>query len=174
MTHHLSLAANAGPCWLVLLLAGLGPLPLPVSAQPAKADKATPVSTKEKPKAAPLIDRLRSPYEADRPVAEKLRTPRKALETFYYAVIMYDIFPEMIADAVACLDLDEVRPSPDAAAAAMMALDLENILDSLALPLSGVPDETVGESVVLHDAGEVSLSMRRGADGGWRFNARTL
>jgi MscS family membrane protein len=174
MTHHLSRAASAGSCWLVLLLAGLGPLALPASAQPAKAGKATPASAKEKPKAAPLIDRLRSPYEADRPVADKLRSPRKALETLYYAVIMYDIFPEMIADAVACLDLDELRPRPAAAAAAMMALDLENILDSLALPLSGVPEETVGESVVLHDDGEARLSMRRGADGGWRFDARTL
>src|SRR5262245_4463023 len=174
MTHHLSLAANAGTRWLVVLLAGLGPLALPVSAQPAKAGKATPAAAKEKPRAAPLIDRLRSPYEADRPVAEKLRSPRKALETLYYAVILYDIFPEMIADAVACLDLDELRPRPAAAATAMMALDLENILDSLALPLSGVPDETAGESVVLHDSGEARLSMRRGADGGWRFDAKTL
>src|SRR5262249_59199376 len=126
---------------------------------------------KEKPR-APLIDRLRSPYEADRPVAEKLRSPRQALETLYYAVILYDIFPEMIADAVACLDLDEVRPRPAAAAAAMMALDLENILDSLALPLSGVPDEAVGESVVLHDAGEASTSMPPGAGGGRRVGAR--
>jgi MscS family membrane protein len=172
MTHRLSLAA--GPHWLLALLAGLGPLALPVCAQPAKAEKAAPVPAKEKPKAVPLIDRLRSPYEADRPVADKLRSPRKAVETLYYAVTLYDIFPEMIADAVACLDLDELRPRPAAAAAAMMALDLENILDSLALPLSGVPDEAAGEAVVLHDAGEASLSMRRGADGGWRFDAKTL
>ena len=29
-------------------------------------------------------------------------------------------------------------------------------------------------AAVLHDAGETTLSMRRGPDGGWRFDAGTL
>jgi MscS family membrane protein len=180
MIHHISnwLASSAGPRLpgILVLLVGLGPFALPVGAQPPPAGQGTPAAPvgKAKPKEVPLIERLRSPYEADRPVAEKLRSPREALKTLYFAAILYDIFPEMIADAVACLDLDEVHPRPTPADAAMLALDLENILDSLALPLSRVPDEAAGDAVVLHDAGPATLSMRRGPDGGWRFDAKTL
>jgi MscS family membrane protein len=181
MIHRISdgLAASAGPrpLGILALLVGLGPFALPVCAQPAQAGKGTAASApvgSAKPKEVPLLERLRSPYEADRSVAEKLRSPREALKTLYFAVILYDIFPEMIADAVACLDLDEVHPRPAPADAAMLALDLENILDSLALPLSSVPDEAAGDAVVLHDAGPATLSMRRGPDGGWRFDAKTL
>ena len=42
-------------------------------------------------------------------VVEKLRSPRETLRTLYYAAILYDVFPEMIDDAVACLDVEGVR-----------------------------------------------------------------
>ena len=35
----------------------------------------------------------------DRPLAEKLRSPRETLQTLYYAVDVYDYFPQVIADA---------------------------------------------------------------------------
>ena len=108
------------------------------------------------------------------PLADKLRSPRETLKTLYFAVILYDLFPQMIDDAVACLDLDAVQPRPAPEDAAMLALDLEYILQSLALPLSGVPDEAAGDAVVLHDADGFKLAMRRGPDGGWRFDAETL
>src|SRR5262249_40219103 len=41
----------------------------------------------------------------DRPLADKLRSPRETLQTLYYAVDVYDYFPQLIEDAVACLDL---------------------------------------------------------------------
>jgi MscS family membrane protein len=170
-------SAGPGPLVLLVLLLGLGPFALPAGAQPVQAGKGMPASApvgKPNPNEVPLIERLRSPYEADRPVAEKLRSPREALTTLYFAIMLYDIFPEMIADAVACLDLDEVRSRPAPADAAMLALDLENVLDSLALPLSSVPEEAAGDAVILHDAGPATLSMRRGPDGGWRFDAKTL
>jgi MscS family membrane protein len=66
-----------------------------------------------------------------------------------------------------------MRPHPASADAAMLALGLENVLDSLALPLSGVPDQADGDSVVLRE-GKATLSLRRGPDGCWRFDAVTL
>jgi MscS family membrane protein len=177
MSHRLSIAPITCSGYLFLIFAGLGPLVLRASAQPAQTGQPTPSpgpAAKEKPKEVPLIERLRSPYEADRPVAEKLRSPRETLKTLYFAVILYDLFPEMIADAVACLDLDALQPRPASEDAAMLALDLENILDGLALPLSGVSDQAAGDSVVLHDAAGIKLALRRGTDGGWRFDTGTL
>ncbi|HEY7428346.1 MAG TPA: mechanosensitive ion channel domain-containing protein [Gemmataceae bacterium] len=137
----------------------------------AKAAEAAP---KQKPKEIPLADRLHSPLEEDRPVADKLRSPRETLKTLYFAVLTYDLFPRMIEDATACLDLDALQPRPAPEDAAMLALDLEYILQSVALPLSSVPDQGTGERIVLHDTDEFKLSLRRGSDGGWRFDAETL
>src|SRR5262249_2189234 len=80
----------------------------------------------------------------------------------------------MIDDAVACLDVDSVRPRPARDDAAKMALALENVLDSLALPLSAVPNEPGSDSVVLHEAGTASLALRRCRDDGWRFHPAPL
>ena len=92
----------------------------------------------------------------------------------YYAVVLYDLFPPMIDDALACLDLDALRPRPAPEDAAMLALDLEYVLQALALPLSGVPDQGAGARLVLHDADGFTLALRPGADGGWRFDADAL
>jgi hypothetical protein len=61
-------------CLLALLAE---PLAMPAGAQPARVAEAarTPAAApKGKPREVPLIDRLRSPYEADRPLKEKLRS----------------------------------------------------------------------------------------------------
>jgi MscS family membrane protein len=121
-----------------------------------------------------LADRLRSPYEADRPVADKLRSPRETLKTLYFAVLTYDLFPQVIQDAVACLDLDALDPRPTPEDAALWALDLEYILTGLALPLCNIPDRETGDTVLLHDAGPFKLALRHCPDGGWRFDAGTL
>lgn len=153
----------------------LGALVAPVRAQAPQPIKpgAAPVP-KEKPKEKSLADRLRSPYEADRPLAEKLRSSRETLKTFYFAVTTYDLFPEMMADAVACLDLGALPTRPTVEDAAVMALGLENVLQSLAVPLSSIPDQGTGDRVTLHDADGCKLALQRGADGGWRFDAETL
>ena len=177
MSQPLSRASRVLFGLSLVLLLSFGPRSPYARAQRARGPGAVSppaLVPKEQPKAVPLIDRLRSPYQADRPLVEKLRSPREALKTLYFAVNIYDIFPEMIDDAVACLDLDGMSPRPAPSDAAMLALGLENVLDSLALPLSGVPDEAVGESVCLHLEGDLNIGMRRCRDGGWRFDAKTL
>ena len=46
--------------------------------------------------------------------------------------------------------------------AAGMALALENVLDSLALPLGSVPNEPAGDSVVLCEAGTTTIAVNCG------------
>jgi MscS family membrane protein len=177
MCHRFLFAASGSHSFLLVLLVALGLFVVPACAQPAGPVQAVPSpspSAKVKPKEIPLIERLRSPYEEARPLADKLRSPRETLKTLYFAVITYDLFPEMIGDAVACLDLDGLGPQPALQDAAVLALGLENALNDLALLLSNVPDHATGDAVVVHDADGITLAMRRGPDGGWRFDAQTL
>src|SRR3989442_1750346 len=93
-----------------LLLAGLVGLARPLWAQPAK------------PPITP-----RSP-------AECLTSPREVLKTLYYAVVAYDFAPQLIDEAIACLDLDPAR-APEPAESARLAIDLEQILRTLCVPI---------------------------------------
>jgi MscS family membrane protein len=159
------------------LLAFISLSSLLASAAPPPAERPapqTPPMPRQKPKEVPLIDRINSPLDPDRSLQDKLRSPRETLKTLYYAVITYDLFPQMIDDAIACLDLDNLHPRPAPQDAAVLALDLEDVLQALALPLSGVPDEGAGERIVLHDAEGYKVALRLGADGCWRFDAETL
>jgi MscS family membrane protein len=175
---------------LLLAVIGLMGTVRPAHAQPPKSPK--PAASKEKP----LADRLRSPCDNDRPLLEKLRSPRETLKTLYYAVTLYDLFPQMMDDATACLDLDSLQPRPAPEDAALLALNLENVLQTLSLPLSGIPEQAVVSAVadhptdgsgsligvasnppnmvVIHNADGFWLTLRRCPDGGWRFDADTL
>lgn len=162
-------------CWCsLLLLFGCESPTGSARAQPPAAPKAAGAASRQKPKEIPLADRLRSPLEEDRPVADKLRSPRETLKTLYFAILTYDLFPRMIEDAIACLDLDALEPRPAPEDAAMLALDLEYILQSVALPLSGVPDQGAKRTAVLHEADGIKLTLTQGKDEGWRFDADTL
>jgi MscS family membrane protein len=154
-------------CILLLLAA------LPAAAQPP-GKAGPPPAARPKAKEVPLVDRIRSPLEAERAIQDKLRSPRETLKTLYFGVITYDLFPQMIDDAIACLDLEMLQPRPGFEDAALLALDLEYVLASLALPLKNVPDAGAGERFVLYDADGLHLALRLGADGGWRFDAETL
>jgi MscS family membrane protein len=125
-------------------------------------------------KAKPLAERLTSPLDTSRPLTDKLRSPRETLKTLYFAVTLYDLFPEMMSDAVACLDLDALQPRPGVEDSIMLALDLEQVLQTLSLPLAGVPDHAAGEPVTIFDADGITITLANGRDGGWRFDAATL
>src|SRR5262249_62135584 len=108
----------------------------------------------------------------------KLRTPRATLQTLYYAVDVYDYFPALIADAVACLDLGGAMTSDDAAAA-LLAVQLETVLKTLDVPLASVPDVPTAEPVQFELPGEPksaksTITLRRATDGLWRFDRPTV
>jgi MscS family membrane protein len=181
MHNRLTLAARVPAGWLFWILLGLG-LPIlqartqaaPPGQSGAAAGRVSPAPLKQRPPQLPLAERLRAPDDAGRSLLDKLRSPRETLKTLYFAIGTYDLFPQMIDDAVACLDLDSLPHRPTAADAALLALQLDDLLQSLALSLSGVPDQETNDGFLLHDADGLKIALRRCPDGGWRFDDGTL
>jgi MscS family membrane protein len=170
---HLSFSLLAVLAWAAMLASAVA---APPAAPPAKKP-ATPAAPRPKAKEVPLADRIRSPVDDSRAMTDKLRSPRETVKTFYFAILLYDLFPQMIDDAVACLDTDSLQPRHSPEDAARLALDLEDVLQSLALPLGTVPDQEdgdVGKKVVLYEGDGLSIALERCMDGGWRFDAATL
>src|SRR5262249_27618498 len=56
-------------------------------------------------------------------------TPRKTLETFYFAISGYDRSPGLIANAIDCLDLTALDPAMRERDAALLAHQLDFILN---------------------------------------------
>src|SRR5262245_982686 len=178
MRHRMTSLARAVPPFVIA--AGLclalpdarGQQP-PRPTKPGAGAKAAPPKekSKERPKEKPLVERLKSPYDPDLPPAEKLRSPRETFKVLYYAVITYDLFPQMMEDIVATLDLDAVQPRPSPESALLLGLDLERVLQSLDIPLTGVPDQADQDALVVYEAAGYRVGLRRGPDGGWRFDA---
>jgi MscS family membrane protein len=129
------------------------------------------VSAQETKKAAEARPGL--PTGPDRPLSEKLRSPRETLKTLYFSVIAYDAYPLLIADAVVCLDLRPDDPV-SASQAALFALQLETVLRDLCLPLAAVPEQGDGKAFVLYDQEGFRIAMCRRADGQWRFDRDTV
>lgn len=114
----------------------------------------------------------------DRPLSQKLRSPRETLQTLYYAIDVYDYHPKLIADAVATLDLGDSMPA-DSASAALLAVQLECVLKHQEIPLGSVPDSADGEPVSWTVAGEgksppFTITISRGKDNLWRFDQKTV
>ena len=110
---------------------------------------------------------------APRSPREFLTSPRETLKTLYFAVVAYDFQPQLIFEAVACLDLDPARAS-DPAEAARLAIDLEQVLRTLCVPTHGVPEYPGGDTVTVVDADGFKIALARGADGLWRFDRDTV
>ncbi len=107
------------------------------------------------------------------PLAEALRTPRETLKTLYYAVMAYDFRPQLIDEAIACLELDD-GSSREPAEAARLAIELEGVLRELSVPLIAAPEIIRGDSAVLYDGDGCTISLRRQVDGLWRFDRATI
>jgi MscS family membrane protein len=106
-----------------------------------------------------------------------LATPRETLKTLYYAVIAYDMRPQLIDEAIACLELDESQKA-DPAESARLAIELENILKALSVPLNAAPvrpptDTTIDTAVLLEGEGYL-IRLHQGADHLWRFDRTTI
>jgi MscS family membrane protein len=113
------------------------------------------------------------PPGPDRPLAEKLATPRDTLKTLCFAAVAYDFYPKLIGDAIACLE-PEPKAAGNKAEAAQRAIELETVLRELNLPLTAAPEHPDEGLVVLHDADGFRVALRRQADGLWRFDRETV
>lgn len=149
-----------------------GGAPKAVAAPDGKAD------AKPSVKKNSLREKLRSPLLRDQPLTEKLSSPRETLRTFFFALNTYDRFPEMIEDALACLDLDCWKMGREEGT--FLALELEKVLSYLEIPLRSVPGELSAEmepgeaSLILFDADGFKIGVRQTAPGVWRFDGNTL
>ena len=101
-------------------------------------------------------------------------TPRKMLETFYFAISGYDRSPGLIANAIDCLDLKSLDPEMRERDAALLAHQLEFILTRQAIPLYAVPDRPEGDRVVLDEVAGQAIALARQLDGRWRFDSETV
>jgi MscS family membrane protein len=79
----------------------------------------------------------------------------------------------MIDDAIACLELDDSQRR-DPAEAARLAIQLENILKELSVPLNAAPDAVSGEKVLIFNGDGCTISMHRHPEGVWRFDQATI
>jgi MscS family membrane protein len=101
-------------------------------------------------------------------------SPRKTLETFWFAVLSYDVAPELIVNAIDCLDLSALDPGMRERDAALMAHELNLILNRCDVPLYGVPERPAGDSVALSDEPGMHLVLARQEDGLWKFDRETV
>ena len=103
-------------------------------------------------------------------------TPRRMLETFFFAVFCYDLAPELIVNAIDCLDYSVVGKDVGERNAALMAHELNSILTKQDIALYSVPDEKelAGERHVLVDRDPIHIVIARQPDGRWRFDGQTV
>jgi MscS family membrane protein len=139
-----------------LILAGLLGAATALPAQPAQ----------------PPVNMVR-PRIVVRPPQELLTSPRKTLETLYFAAVAYDLEPKLIEEAVACLDLGPAL-AEEPAEAARLAIELEQIMRTLCVPIHSVPDKTDLEKVTVLDRDGLKIALVKGADGLWRFDRDTV
>jgi MscS family membrane protein len=114
----------------------------------------------------------KTPIRVRRP-QECLVSPRETLRTLYYAIVAYDKAPQLIDEAILCLDLDLVR-ARDAVESSRLAIDLELILRTLCVSTYGVPETAYGNVVPILDENGLKVSLTRGTDGLWRFSRETV
>jgi MscS family membrane protein len=108
-----------------------------------------------------------------RPLHEFLRSPRETLKTLYFAGVAYDLRPQLMDEALACLDLDPAR-GIETAEATRLVIELEQILRILCVPIHGVPEKTERDAVALLDGDGFKITLVRGPDGLWRFDRDTV
>ncbi|AGA31030.1 mechanosensitive ion channel family protein [Singulisphaera acidiphila] len=101
-------------------------------------------------------------------------TPRKMLETFYFAITGYDRSPSLIVNAIDCLDLTGLDPEMRERDAALLAHQLEFILNRQGIPLYSVPDHSEGDRVVLDDVAGQPIALTKQPDGLWQFDSVTV
>jgi MscS family membrane protein len=125
-----------------------------------------------------LFAQLARPPEKPVPVVaraprEFLRSPRETLKTLYFAGVAYDLRPQLMDEAIACLDLDPARGG-DTAEATRLVIELEQTLRILCVPIHSVPEKTERTTVALLEGDVFNITLARGPDGLWRFDRDTV
>jgi MscS family membrane protein len=98
------------------------------------------------------------------------------LETFFFANCGYDLAPELIVNAIDCLDYSGIGRGVSERDAAVMAHDLNAIATRQDIALYAVPDgkNLECDSYVLIDRDSIRLVLEKQSDGRWRFSSETV
>ncbi len=107
-----------------------------------------------------------------RPLTEKLNSPRHTIETLCFAMSACDRIPALMADAVACLDV-EAKDASGTDTLPLLAIQLYEILDELSFPFRTLLDDPNQLSVVFYQDDEVRIALSQ-RDGLWRFDRKTV
>lgn len=156
---------------LTVLVFSLGAQPAPEQPAAAELKAEAPPQKKETP---PPAEEYAGAKPSETARWNNRTTPRKTLETFYFAISGYDRSPSLIVNAIDCLDLAALDPEMRERDAALLAHQLEFVLNRQAIPLYAVPDRPEGERVVLDEVGGQPIALVRQADGLWQFDAETV
>ena len=102
-------------------------------------------------------------------------SPRKTLETFFFSIYCYDLAPELIVNAIDCMELGELDPAERERDAALMAHELAVII-TLCFGRVAVwrSDEDRSGTLTIVDDGPIQIALSRQADGTWRFTRETI
>ncbi|MFO0877065.1 MAG: mechanosensitive ion channel family protein [Gemmataceae bacterium] len=108
-----------------------------------------------------------------RPPREKQGTPRRAMETFCFALDAFDRLPVLLSEAIECLDLGDRSRYP-AGTPERLAVQLNEIIDELSFSFDSLLDREDGKPVTFYRDKELTIELVRGKDGLWRFSADTV
>lgn len=102
----------------------------------------------------------------------KLASPTSTFNTLCFAAEAYPVNPGLIKEAFSCLEVESGTVSPDILI--RIILDLNDILDELSVPLSGINALTGQDRVVIFKDEALSISLQKCDDGLWRFDRDTV
>jgi len=99
-------------------------------------------------------------------------TPRKLLETFYFAIEGAEFKPDLLQTAVQCLDNNSFQGDP--ATLGLSAVHLGEILDHFDVSHLAGPERPTSNSLVILKEGEFTIGLKHTPGDGWRFDADTV
>lgn len=123
-------------------------------------------------RAAPPDSKQLEVYK-QRALANKQSTPRNTIETLCFSVDAYDSHPKLIDVAIGCLDITD-KDGFAPGAAALLAIQMNEILDELSFPFESVPAGADGKPVTFYEDKDLRIVLERGSDGQWRFDKETV
>jgi|GEM_PF-302987 len=137
-----------------------------------KAPAPSPAAPNSKAPAKPVVAPPRSFLPMNMDMALSRETPRKLLETFYFAIEGAEFQPDLLETAAKCLDNQSFMGDP--ATLTLSAVHLGEVLDHFDLSHIAAPEKTTATSHVVLKEADFTISMRLIPGDGWRFDADTV
>lgn len=106
------------------------------------------------------------------PLSKKLSTPLETVQTLCFSADCFHLKPEIIDEAIACLEID--RETINQRAASLLAMELQEVINELSPQLTGLNILPGQSQVSLYEGEGIKISLRKNGDGMWRFDRETV